>query len=171
MRLMIQCHLDRAYLYQLLIAIRSFTVLCDHSRSRTRLIAIMNLIAELEIIYATACHASLSTTALDCLNVSCHCRRRALTTMYKHSTGGEVGISESVAATAGALGLCKVLHSLPIIASKNTPFLPSSARQSYAHCCTQQHNTTTVLWPLVQDYQGELVPEETLTYPLVLLRL
>jgi len=64
----------------------------------------MNLIAELEIIYATACHASLSTTALDCLNVSCHCRRRALTTMYKHSTGGEVGISESVAATAGALG-------------------------------------------------------------------
>jgi len=25
--------------------------------------------------------------------------------------------------------------------------------------------TTTVLWPFVQDYPGEPVPEETLTHP------
>ena len=42
----------RACLDQVLIAIRSFTVLCDHNRSKTRLIAIMNLIAKLGIIYA-----------------------------------------------------------------------------------------------------------------------
>ena len=48
----------------------------------------------------------------------------------------EVGVSESVAAAAGTLGLyerlCEVLCWLPLIASKNTPFLPSSARQ-YLH--------------------------------------
>jgi len=87
----------------------------------------MNQIAKLRIIYATACHASFYTTALDCLSVSCHCCRRALTTIYKHGTGGEVGIRESVAAAAGALGLCKLLCLLPLIASRNTPFLPSSA--------------------------------------------
>jgi len=27
-----------------------------------------------------------------------------------------------------------------------------------------QHNTTTVLWPFVQDYSGEPVPEETFTH-------
>jgi len=59
----------RACLNQLLIAIRSFTLLCDHSRSKTRLIAIMNLIAKLRIIYTMACHASLCTTALDCLSM------------------------------------------------------------------------------------------------------
>jgi len=47
---------------RLLITIRSFTLLCDHSRSKTRLIAIMNLIAKLGIIYANACHARLYTT-------------------------------------------------------------------------------------------------------------
>jgi len=40
---------------------------------------------------------------------------------------GEMGISESVAAAAGTLGLCKLLCCLPLIASRNTPFLPSSA--------------------------------------------
>ena len=30
---------------------------------------------------------------------------------------------------------------------------------------TQQHTTTTVLRPFVQDYAGEPVPEETLTHP------
>jgi len=55
----------RACLYQLLVAIRSFTLLCDYSRSKTRLIAIMNLIAKLGITDATACHASLYTMALD----------------------------------------------------------------------------------------------------------
>jgi len=75
---------NRACLDQLLIAIRSFTLLCDQSRSQARLIAIMKLLAKLGIIYATACHNSLCTTALDCLSVSCHCRRTALTTVYKH---------------------------------------------------------------------------------------
>ena len=40
----------------------------------------MNLIAKLGIIYTTACHASLCTTALDCLSVSYHCRRLLLYT-------------------------------------------------------------------------------------------
>jgi len=65
--------------------------------------------------------------ALDCLSVSCHCRHTSLTTIYKDEEG-EVGISESVAAADGALGLCKVLCWLPLIA-KNTSFLPTSARQ------------------------------------------
>jgi len=34
-------------------AIRSLTTLCDHSQSKPRLIAIMNLTAKLWIIYAT----------------------------------------------------------------------------------------------------------------------
>jgi len=49
---------------------------------------------------------------------------------------GEEGISESVAAAASALGLCKVLCGLLLTAGRNTPFLSSSARQSYAHCCS-----------------------------------
>jgi len=55
---------------------------------------------------------------------------QSLTTIYKHGKG-EVGsqLGESAAAAAGALGLCKVLCWLPLIASRNTPFLPSSARQ------------------------------------------
>jgi len=39
---------------------------------------------------------------------------------------GEMGITESVAAAAGILSLCKVLCWLPLIASRSTPFLPSS---------------------------------------------
>jgi len=57
--------LIRACLDQLLIAITVFTLRCDHSRSKTRLISIVNLIAKLGIIYATACHTSLYTTVLD----------------------------------------------------------------------------------------------------------
>jgi len=72
---------------QLLIAIRLFTLLCDQSPSQARLITIMKLIAKVGIIYATACHASLCSTALDCPSVRCHCRRTALTTIYKHGTG------------------------------------------------------------------------------------
>jgi len=30
---------------------------------------------------------------------------------------------------------------------------------------THTQHTTTVLWPFVRDYPGELVPEETLTHP------
>jgi len=51
----------------------------------------MKLIAKLGIIYGTACHDSLCTTVMDCLSVSCHCRRTALTTIYKHGTGGGGG--------------------------------------------------------------------------------
>jgi len=43
----------RTCLDQLLIAIRSLTILCDHIRSKTRLITIMQLIAKLQIIYAS----------------------------------------------------------------------------------------------------------------------
>ena len=79
----------RACLDQLVIAIRSFTLLRDHSRSKTRLITIMSLIAKPRIIYATACHASLCTTALDCLSVSCHCRRTVLTNTARGGGGGD----------------------------------------------------------------------------------
>jgi len=87
----------RACLDQLLIAIRSFTLLCDQSRSQARLIAIMKLTAKLGIIYATACLDSLCTTALDCLSVSCHCHHTALTTIYKHGTGrGRWGLASQL---------------------------------------------------------------------------
>jgi len=100
----------RACLDQLLIAIRSFALLCDQSRSQARLIAIMKLIAKLGIIYATVCHDSLCITALDCLSVSCHCHRTVLTTIYIQTRHGEreVGISETATAAAGTLGLSKV---------------------------------------------------------------
>jgi len=78
----------RACLDQLLIAIRSFTLLCDQSRSQARLITIMKLIAKLGIIYATACHASLCTAALDCLSVSCHCHLLLYTNMARGGGGG-----------------------------------------------------------------------------------
>jgi len=95
----------RACLDQLVIAIRSFTLLCDHSRSKKRLIAITNLIAKLGIIYATARHASLCTTAW-LSDVTAAAQRLLL--LYKHGTGaGEMGIRESVTAAAGDLGLCK----------------------------------------------------------------
>jgi len=116
-----EIHLGRACFIQLLITIRSFTLLCDYSRSKTRLIVIMNLLDKLEIICATACHASLCTT------VTVAAQRLLLYTNGE----GEVGISESVTAAVGALGLCKVLCWLLLIASRNTLFLPSSARQSY----------------------------------------
>jgi len=41
-----------ACLDQLLIAITSLSILCNQSRSKTRLIMIINLIAKLGIIYA-----------------------------------------------------------------------------------------------------------------------
>jgi len=55
------------------------------------LIVIMNLIAKLGIIYTSACHAGLCTTVSDFLSVSCHCCCTALTTIYKHDTGGGDG--------------------------------------------------------------------------------
>jgi len=109
--------------------------MCDQSRSQARLIAIMKLIAKLGIIYSTACFATLCTTALDCLECQLslppHSAYYCIQTRHGE---GEVGISESVAAAAGALGLCKVFCWMPLIASRNTPFLPSSARQHYTHC-------------------------------------
>lgn len=79
---------SRACLDQLLIAIRSFTLLCDQSRSQARLIAIMKLTAKLGIIYATAGHASLCTTADDCLSDNCHCRHTAFTSNTAQGGGG-----------------------------------------------------------------------------------
>jgi len=55
-------------------------------------------------LHAMPASAQLCWTVLS---GSCHCRRRALTTIYKHGEG-EVGISETVAAPAGALGLSKL---------------------------------------------------------------
>jgi len=134
----------RACLDQLLTAIRSLTLLCNHSQSKTRLIAIMNLVVKLGIIYATACHASLCTTALDCLSVSCHCHHTALITIYKHGTGR--GVSESVAAAAGALHLCKVLCWLLLIASRNTSFVPLPDRviPTAAHWPPKSNQTTLI---------------------------
>jgi len=65
----------------------------------------------------------------NCVGLSAAAQRLLLYT--NTAQGGEVGISESVAAATGALGLRKVLCWLSLTASKNTPFLPSSARQSY----------------------------------------
>ena len=55
----------RAFLDQLLIAIRSLIILCDHIRSKTRLIAIMDLIATLGIIYASLHNRRLSEYQLS----------------------------------------------------------------------------------------------------------
>jgi len=57
----------RACLDQLLIAIRSLIILCDHIRSKTRLIAIMNLIATLVIIYTSLHNRRLSEYQLSLL--------------------------------------------------------------------------------------------------------
>jgi len=123
---MITYHSIRACLDQLLSAIRSFTLLCDHSRSKTRLIAIMNLIAKLGMIYATACHASLYATALDCLSVSCHCHRTALTTI-------SWGISSHLQQQL-ALWVCVKCYATNCY--QKYSLLSFSARQSYAHCCS-----------------------------------
>jgi len=55
----------RACLDQLLIAIRSLITLCDHIRSKTSLITIMNLIATLGIIYASLHNDGLSAYQLS----------------------------------------------------------------------------------------------------------
>jgi len=80
----------RACLDQLLITIRSFTLLCDQSRSQARLMAIMKLIVKLGIIYTNACHASLCTAALDCLSVSCHSRLLLYTNTARGGGGGDL---------------------------------------------------------------------------------
>ena len=41
----------------------------------------------------------------------------------------------------------------------------SCCRWQGRHDDTTTTKTTTVLWPFVRDYPGELVPEETLTHP------
>jgi len=76
--------LSTACLDQLLIVIRPFTLLCDNSRWKTRLIAIMNLVAKLGIIYATAWHVSLCRTAWvsHVTDAAQH-----LLLLYKHGTG------------------------------------------------------------------------------------
>ena len=122
----------RACLDQLLIVIRSFTLLCDHSRSKTRLIVIMNLIAELGITYATACHASLYRTAWVSESLPPHSAYYYYRNTVWHGAG-EIGIRDSVTPAAGALGLCKVLCWLPLIASRNTHFLSLTRRPTNQH--------------------------------------
>jgi len=57
----------------------------------------MNLIAKIGIIYATACHASLCTAALDCLSVGCHYCHTALTTIIQTLHGaGQVGLASQL---------------------------------------------------------------------------
>jgi len=51
----------------------------------------MNLIAKLGIICITACNASLYTAALDCLSVSCHCRRAQRLLLCTNTTWGGGG--------------------------------------------------------------------------------
>ena len=82
---------------------------------------------------ALSTRVSVDTAATQCL---------ILYTNKEHGEG-KVGISESVVAAAGAVGLCKVLCWLPLIASRNTPFLPSSARQTNTHCCTVAYKVPT----------------------------
>jgi len=62
----------RACLDQLLIAIRSLLIVCNHVPSKKRLIAITRLIAKLGIIYTTRRHGGV-------MSIKCHCRRKALT--------------------------------------------------------------------------------------------
>ena len=76
----------RTCLDQLLIMIRSFIILCDHTRSKTRLIVIMNLIATLAIIY----------TGLQNHTLSLH--RACYYIQTGHRERGKVESSESVAA-------------------------------------------------------------------------
>jgi len=56
---------SRACLDQLPITIRSLITLCDHIRSKTRLMAIMNLIATLGIIYTSLHDGGLSEYQLS----------------------------------------------------------------------------------------------------------
>jgi len=90
--------LARACLNQLLIMIRSLTTLCNHSPSKTRLIAIMNLVAKLEIIYATLPnHVGLPEY---CLSLLPHGTYYYIQT--RHGERGKVGSSESLALVVAA---------------------------------------------------------------------
>ena len=75
----------------------------------------MNLIAKLGMIYATACHASLRTTALDCLE--CQFSLPPHSTHYyiqtRHGEGRWSRLQQQL--------VLWVLCWLPLIASRNTP--------------------------------------------------
>ena len=105
------------------IVIRSLIILCDHIRSKTRLITIMNLIATLVIIYTSLHNRALS-------EFSCHCHDTQLATTYKQDTGERWGVVSQLQQQL-ALGLCSVLCWPP-------PFLSSPARQS---------SVTAARWP------------------------
>ena len=64
---MLKIHMNRsrACVDQLLIVIISSIILCDHIRSKTRLIAIVKLIATLGIIYASLHNRGLSDYQLS----------------------------------------------------------------------------------------------------------
>jgi len=112
---------ERLSVYLGLASIRSFTLLCDHSRSKT--IAIRD----------NLCHYMPCQPVHNCIGLSeCQLSLPPHSADYYIQTRrgeGEVGISRSAAAADGALGLCKVLRRLPLTASRNTAFLPSSDRQ------------------------------------------
>jgi len=80
---------------RLLIAIRSSIILGDHIPSKTRLIAIINLIATLGIIVASLHNGGLSEYQL-----SLPLHRACYYTQTGHGERGKVGSSESVAAAA-----------------------------------------------------------------------
>jgi len=86
---------SRACLDQLLISIRSLIMLCDHARSKTRLIATMNLTATLGIIYA-----SLHDCGLSEYQLSLPLHRACYYVQTGHGKRGKVESSESVAVTA-----------------------------------------------------------------------
>ena len=117
----------RACLDQLLIAIRSLLIVCDHVQSKERLIAINKPIAKLGMIYTTRWwHDGI-------LSIKCHCRHLA---NYKHTVGraGRWAVSESVAAAAAARAVGPPLIDNRIICCPSCH--PLLDRVSVSHCST-----------------------------------
>jgi len=81
-----------ACLDQLLTAITSLIIFCDHIRSKTRLIAIMNLIVTLGI------YTSLHNHRLSEYQLSLPPHSACYYIQTGHGESGKVGSSESVAA-------------------------------------------------------------------------
>jgi len=128
-------HITRTCLNQLLIAIRLSVILCNHTRSKTRLITIMNLIATQGIIYISLHNHALSEYQLS---LPYH-RAWYVGTTYKQDTGRGVrwGVVSQLQQQP-ALCLCSVLCWPP-------SFLSSPARQSSltaAHWPTYSHKHT-----------------------------
>jgi len=89
---------------QLLIAITSLLILCNHIRSKTRLIAIMNLIVTLPIIYTSIHNGGLSKVSVVTASTQC-------LLLHTNRERGKVGSSELVAAEC-CVGRCRSCHYL-----------------------------------------------------------